>query len=482
MKNNEYDLIIVGAGPSGVFTAYELIELGLNKNKKILLIDQGKRVEHRTCPVSKVGKCVKCKPYCNITSGFSGAGAFSDGKLTLPNLDSDSIEVGGILDEYIGVEETKKLMMYTDEIYLKFGADTKLEGLENLDKINEIAKKAKENNLILANCPIRHLGTEKSHELYKKIQDYLLENNIEIMFETNVKDLIIEDEKVKGVIIEDMKNAPENPISSSLYSNHVVLGIGRKGAAWLADMCTAHGIKNRAGTVDIGVRYELPDSVMENINKYMYEGKFIGYLPPYNDKVRTFCQNPSGFVANEVYDNNLNLVNGHSYKDKKSTNTNLALLASHHFSDPFKEPIKYGVNIAENVNQLAKGNVLVQRLGDILNGKRTWDHELKSNSVVPTLTTAVAGDITYAIGYRTMVDILEFIKAMDKVVPGFAHPDNLLYAAEIKFYSNQLIIDEKFETNIKGLYSIGDGGGLTRGLIMASSSGVQMARNLKEVL
>lgn len=482
MKNNEYDLIIVGAGPSGVFTAYELIELGLNKNKKILLIDQGKRVEHRTCPVSKVGKCVKCKPYCNITSGFSGAGAFSDGKLTLPNLDSDSIEVGGILDEYIGVEETKKLMMYTDEIYLKFGADTKLEGLENLDKINEIAKKAKENNLILANCPIRHLGTEKSHELYKKIQDYLLENNIEIMFETNVKDLIIEDEKVKGVIIEDMKNAPENPISSSLYSNHVVLGIGRKGAAWLADMCTAHDIKNRAGTVDIGVRYELPDSVMENINKYMYEGKFIGYLPPYNDKVRTFCQNPSGFVANEVYDNNLNLVNGHSYKDKKSTNTNLALLASHHFSDPFKEPIKYGVNIAENVNQLAKGNVLVQRLGDILNGKRTWDHELKSNSVVPTLTTAVAGDITYAIGYRTMVDILEFIKAMDKVVPGFAHPDNLLYAAEIKFYSNQLIIDEKFETNIKGLYSIGDGGGLTRGLIMASSSGVQMARNLKEVL
>ena len=482
MKNNEYDLIIVGAGPSGVFTAYELIELGLNKNKKILLIDQGKRVEHRTCPVSKVGKCVKCKPYCNITSGFSGAGAFSDGKLTLPNLDSDSIEVGGILDEYIGVEETKKLMMYTDEIYLKFGADTKLEGLENLDKINEIAKKAKENNLILANCPIRHLGTEKSHELYKKIQDYLLENNIEIMFETNVKDLIIEDEKVKGVIIEDMKNAPENPISSSLYSNHVVLGIGRKGAAWLADMCTAHNIKNRAGTVDIGVRYELPDSVMENINKYMYEGKFIGYLPPYNDKVRTFCQNPSGFVANEVYDNNLNLVNGHSYKDKKSTNTNLALLASHHFSDPFKEPIKYGINIAENVNQLAKGNVLVQRLGDILNGKRTWEHELKSNSVVPTLTTAVAGDITYAIGYRTMVDILEFIKAMDKVVPGFAHPDNLLYAAEIKFYSNQLIIDEKFETNIKGLYSIGDGGGLTRGLIMASSSGVQMARNLKEVL
>ena len=477
--NKKYDLIIVGAGPSGVFTAYELIELGLAKDKKILLVEQGKSVDKRYCPVEKAGKCIKCKPYCNITSGFSGAGAFSDGKLTLPNKDSDTIEVGGILDQYLGVEETKKLMFYTDEIYLKFGADPKLEGLEHLDKIEELSNRAKENGLILANCPIRHLGTEKSHELYKKIQDYILANNVEIMFDTNVKDLIIENNTIRGVIVENMitKSEPEE-----LYSDKVILGIGRKGANWLAKMCSKHEIKNRAGVVDIGVRYELPDSVMKDVNQYMYEGKFVGYLPPYKDKVRTFCQNPSGFVSTEVYDNNLTLVNGHSYKDRKSTNTNLALLASHHFNDPFKEPIKYGMNIAENANQLGKGNVLVQRLGDILNGKRTWDKDLQSNSVVPTLKTAVAGDITYAIGYRTMVDILEFIKAMDKVVPGFAHPDNLLYAAEIKFYSNQLVIDNNFETSINGLYSIGDGGGLTRGLIMASSSGVQMARNLKDIL
>lgn len=477
--NKKYDLIIVGAGPSGVFTAYELIELGLAKDKKILLIEQGKSVDKRYCPVEKAGKCIKCKPYCNITSGFSGAGAFSDGKLTLPNKDSDTIEVGGILDQYLGVEETKKLMFYTDEIYLKFGADPKLEGLEHLDKIEELSNRAKENGLILANCPIRHLGTEKSHELYKKIQDYILANNVEIMFDTNVKDLIIENSTIRGVIVENMitKSEPEE-----LYSDKVILGIGRKGANWLAKMCSKHEIKNRAGVVDIGVRYELPDSVMKDVNQYMYEGKFVGYLPPYKDKVRTFCQNPSGFVANEVYDNNLTLVNGHSYKDRKSTNTNLALLASHHFNDPFKEPIKYGMNIAENANQLGKGNVLVQRLGDILNGKRTWDKDLQSNSVVPTLKTAVAGDITYAIGYRTMVDILEFIKAMDKVVPGFAHPDNLLYAAEIKFYSNQLVIDNNFETSINGLYSIGDGGGLTRGLIMASASGVQMARILKDLI
>lgn len=477
--NKNYDLIIVGAGPSGVFTAYELIELGLAKDKKILLVEQGKSVDKRYCPVEKAGKCIKCKPYCNITSGFSGAGAFSDGKLTLPNKDSDSIEVGGSLHKYLGVEKTKDLMFYTDEIYLKFGADTKLEGLEHLDKIEELSNKAKENGLILANCPIRHLGTEKSHELYKKIQDYLLANNVEIMFDTNVKDLIIENGTVRGIIVENMleKSEPED-----LYSNKVILGIGRKGANWLAKMCSKHEIKNRAGVVDIGVRYELPDAVMKDINEYMYEGKFVGYLPPYKDKVRTFCQNPSGFVANEVYDNNLTLVNGHSYKDKKSTNTNLAILASHHFNDPFKEPIKYGMNIAENANQLGKGNVLVQRLGDILNGKRTWDKDLENNSVVPTLKTAVAGDITYAIGYRTMVDILEFIKAMDKVVPGFAHPDNLLYAAEIKFYSNQLVIDNNFETSIKGLYSIGDGGGLTRGLIMASASGVYMARILKDII
>lgn len=471
----KYDVIIVGAGPSGAFTAYELIQLGLNKNKRILMIEQGKKVENRNCPIEKTGKCVKCKPYCNITSGFSGAGAFSDGKLTLPNKEDDHIEVGGNLQEYLGVEKTKELMFYADDIYLKFGADTKVEGLENLEEIKKISNRAKENGILLCNCPIRHLGTEKSHELYKKIEKYLLENNIEIMFETNVKDLIIENNHAKGVVIEESGHTGE---TKKIYSETIVLGIGRKGAEWLSTMCEKHSIENRAGVVDIGVRYELPDEVMKDVNKYMYEGKFVGYLPPYGDKVRTFCQNPSGFVANEVYDNNLTLVNGHAYKDRKSTNTNLALLASHHFNNPFKEPIKYGMNIAENANQLGKGNVLVQRLGDILEGKRTWQEELEKNSVIPTLKTAIAGDITYAIGYRTMVDILEFIKAMEKVIPGFAHPDNLLYAAEIKFYSNQLIIDNDFKTNIEGLYSIGDGGGLTRGLIMASASGVHMARVL----
>ena len=245
-------------------------------------------------------------------------------------------------------------------------------------------------------------------------------------------------------------------------------------------MCDKHNIKTKSGTVDIGIRYELPDSIMKDINKYMYEGKFISKPGPFKDKVRTFCQNPSGFVSTEVYDNNITLVNGHSYKERKSTNTNLAILVSHHFTHPFKKPIEYGRNVAKNLNSIGAGNIVVQRLGDIYRGKRTWDYELEKNTVKPTLKSAVAGDITFALGYRTMVSILEFIRAVDKVVEGFAHPDNLLYAPEIKFYSNKVVIDKNFETNIKGLYSIGDGGGMTRGLMMASVMGVLMARELAQ--
>lgn len=448
----------------------------LNKNKKILLIDQGKKVEERKCPIESTGKCIKCKPFCNITSGFSGAGAFSDGKLSLYNDEDEDIYVGGNLHKYIGVEETKKLIDYTDKVYLEFGADKKLEGIEYKEEVQKIKQKAKKEGLTLIDIPIRHLGTEKAHELYKKLEEYLKENKIEMKFETVVEDLILEDGIIKGVKIKSAKDKQAK--TEEVYSNNVILAVGRKGANWLVSMCEKHGIQTEAGVVDIGVRYELPDKVMEKINKYMYEGKFIGRPEPFKDKVRTFCQNPSGFVSSEVYDNNLSLVNGHSYKDKKSTNTNLAILVSHHFNHPFNKPIDYGRNVAKNLNELGAGNIVVQRLGDIYRGKRTWEEELKNNTVVPTLKSAVPGDITFAIGYRTMTDIIQFIRELDKVVEGFANPDNLLYGPEIKFYSNKVTIDSNFETSIKGLYSIGDGGGMTRGLMMASASGVQMARIL----
>ena len=468
--DKKYDVIAIGMGPSSVFMAYELIKL--KKYKKILLIEQGKRVEDRNCPLEKLGKCIKCKPYCNITSGFSGAGAFSDGKLSLYNEEDDDIYVGGHVQEYIGVEETKKLIDYADSIYLKFGADKHLEGIEYKEEVSKLKAKAKKNGLELISIPIRHLGTEKAHDLYKKIEKFLEENGVEMLFNTSVEDIIVEKGAVKGVKTKNVQNDEE-----SVYNaDKVVMAVGRKGANWLVDICEKHDIQTEAGVVDIGVRYELADEVMKDVNKYMYEGKFVGKPGPFGDKVRTFCQNPSGFVSSEVYDNDLNLVNGHSYKEKKSKNTNLAILVSHHFNHPFNKPIEYGRNVAKNLNELGAGNVVVQRLGDIYRGKRTWEKELTTNKVKPTLKSATAGDITFAIGYRTMTDILQFIRRMDKVVEGFANPENLLYAPEIKFYSNKVTIDKNFETNIKGLYSIGDGGGLTRGLMMASASGVHLAR------
>lgn len=469
---SKYDAIVIGMGPGAIFFAYEMIQK--DKSKKILLVEQGKRVENRKCPIETIGKCVKCKPFCDITSGFSGAGAFSDGKLSLYNEEDDDFYVGGELHKYVGVEEIKRLIDYTDKIYLEFGADPKLEGTEHKKEVNEIKKKAKKEEITLIDIPIRHLGTEKAHELYKKLENYLEENNIDLMFETEVKDLIIEENEAKGIIAHNVKTNEEEKI----YGKNIVIAVGRKGANWLVNMCNKHKIKTEAGVVDIGVRYELSDEVMKKINEYMYEGKFIGYPGPFKDKVRTFCQNPSGFVSSEVYDEGINLVNGHSYKDKKSTHTNLAILVSHHFNYPFNKPIEYGRNIAKNINELGNGNIVVQRLGDIYRGKRTWNEELENNKIKPTLKSAVAGDITFALGYRTMTDILQFIRCMDKVVEGFANPENLLYAPEIKFYSNKVVIDKSFETSVKGLYSIGDGGGMTRGLMMASASGVQMARNL----
>lgn len=471
---NKYDLIVIGAGPSGIFLCHELKKL--NEKARILLIDQGKAVEKRDCPVAHGGKCVKCKPFCHITNGFSGAGAFSDGKLSLFNEQDEDIYVGGIIHKYLGVEKTKQLIKYTDEIYLEYGADSHIEGIEFQDEIKAYKERSSKYGINLISVPIRHLGTEKAHKLYKAMQDTLYNMGVDLLLETVASDLVIDKDKVCGVKVHPAKAQEKEDV---YYSDNVVLAVGRKGANWLSDMCDKHHIKDKAGIVDIGIRYELHDSVMQDINRVMYEAKFVARLKPYEDRVRTFCQNPSGFVSSEVYDDGLTLVNGHSYKDKKSENTNLAILCSHHFDYPFDQPLLYGRNIAKNSNLLANGQVLVQRLGDILTGHRTHEYWLNKNSVVPTLKTALAGDVTQALGYRTVTNILEFIKTLDNVVPGFACADNLLYSPEIKFYSNELVINDEFETNIKGLYSIGDAGGLTRGLMQASVSGVYLAQILK---
>lgn len=462
-----YDVIIVGAGPSGIFTALEAKTL--NPEKNILLIEAGRRIDKRSCPKEKTNVCVSCKPYCHITTGFSGAGAFSDGKLSL------NYEVGGDLPELMGPKLVQEFIDYTDKIYLDFGADTKVEGIGNNEAVKEIRRKAIKGNLKLVDCPIRHLGTEMAQQIYLKIQNHLLELGVEIKFDTVAKDLIVDGNAIKGVLIADSRT---KEIEEKVYADKVVVATGRKGADWLKDMCLEHNIDHRAGTVDIGVRVELRNEVMESVNKVLYESKLIGYPAPFHDKVRTFCQNPGGFVSQENYDNDLAIVNGHSYKNKKSDNTNLAILSSHNFCEPFNKPIEYGKKVAELVNMLGNGKILVQRYGDILDGKRTWEHELYQSNVKHTLPDAEAGDLTSAIPYRTMTNILNFIESMDAVVPGFASRETLLYGPEIKFYSNKIEIDKNFETNIKGLYCLGDSSGWTRGLMMASAMGVMMGRNL----
>ncbi len=462
----KYDVIIVGAGPAGIFTAYEMLNRG--SKKKILMIEKGSAIENRSCPKSKVGKCVNCKPYCHITTGFSGAGAFSDGKLSL------NYEVGGDLPTLIGEQFAQETIDYTDKIYLKFGADSHIEGLENTNEVKEIRKRAIQAGLKLVDCPIRHLGTEKAQELYYSLEQYLQEKGVEILFGCECNDLIIKNETCMGVY------ATQNGKLLELEAETVVVATGRRGADWLDKLCIEHHIEHTPGTVDIGVRVEVRNEIMETVNRTLYESKLIGYPLPFKNKVRTFCQNPGGFVSQENYDNDLAVVNGHSYKDLKSNNTNLAILCSHNFNQPFNQPIEYAQKVGELTNMLGAGHILVQRYGDILNGKRTWQKELMQANVKPTLPDAVAGDITAAMPYRAMLNIINFIQAVDHVVPGFAAEETLLYSPELKFYSNRIKMDENFNTNIKGLHCLGDSSGWTRGLMMASAMGVLMGRHLAE--
>ena len=466
----EYDVIIVGAGPSGIFCAYELINK--NPSLNILMLDKGNDMAHRICPKRKTGVCVHCKP-CNITTGFAGAGAFSDGKLTLA-----SSETGGNLDKLIGEPLVKELIGKMDDIYLKFGADTRLYGTDNPEAVKRIREKAEAAGMKLVESPIRHLGTEASYEIYSKLEAYLLEKGVKILFKTAVEDILTDNgEKVKGVISKD---------GEEFYSDTVIIGAGREGAKWFKNVCEKHAIKTTPGTVDLGVRVECPDSVMQELNEAMYESKLIYYTKESNDKVRTFCQNPSGEVALENYHLpggvTVTTVNGHAYKgaDLKTDYTNFALLVSKNFTEPFKEPLEYGAIFARAANMLAGDTVLVQSYGDIKKHRRSTPERLAEAGAAPTCTDAAPGDLTLVIPKRIMDAIIEMIEAMDKVAPGLADDATLLYGIEVKFYSNKVLIDERCETNIKGLFAIGDSSSWTRGLSMSSAMGLYVADQIRK--
>ena len=468
----KYDVAIVGAGPAGIFTALEMIRQG--SSRKIIIVEKGRAIENRRCPKNTTKKCVNCRP-CSITTGFSGAGAFSDGKLSL------SCEVGGDLPSLIGETFAQEMIDYTDKIYLEFGADTRVEGIGQTEKVKDIRKRAIQAGLKLVDCPIRHLGTEKAQEIYLAIERFLQERGVEILFGYNCCDVILEDGVCKGIVIEPETSAgTSDGEREKILAGHTVIATGRRGAEWLEKICARYDIAHAPGTVDIGVRVEVRNEIMEDVNNVLYESKLIGYPQPFKNKVRTFCQNPGGFVSQVNYDDDLAVVNGHSYKELKSGNTNLAILCSHDFTEPFNQPIEYARKIGEVTNMLGAGHILVQRYGDILDGKRTWEKELSRSNVRPTLPDAVAGDITAAMPYRAMINIINFIQAVDHVVPGFAAAETLLYSPELKFYSNKVKMDTDFNTNVKNLHCLGDSSGWTRGLMMASAMGVIMGRKLAE--
>ena len=453
-----YNVAIIGAGPAGIFAALEITKL--KPDWKIVLIEKGQKIEKRKCLLREgYEKCPGCKK-CGLLCGWGGAGAFSDGKLTL------TPDVGGHLVDYMSREKVEDLIDYADNLYLKFGATDEVFGTDK-KVFQEIERQASLAELKLIHSPVRHLGTERSLDVLKSMQDYL-DKKITILNNVAAKNLIVECEQVKGIVLDN---------GETIKAEYTIIAPGREGADWL----TKEFDKNKIGfvnnAVDVGVRVELPAPVFEPLTSKLYESKLVYYSPTFGDEVRTFCMNPNGEVVQENY-NGISTVNGHSYAEKTTNNTNFALLVSKKFTEPFKEPIAYGQHVASLANMLA-GGVLVQRFGDLLDGRRSTPERIKSSIITPTLACATPGDLSLVLPYRQMLSIIEMLYALDKIAPGTASRYTLLYGVEVKFYSARVKLTNELETEgVKNLFAIGDGAGVTRGLIQASASGIHAARTI----
>lgn len=463
---DRYDVVIIGAGPAGIFAALELTEK--NSDINILIVDKGRTIEHRSCPARITGKCANCDP-CSIVNGWAGAGAFSDGKL------SESPEVGGRITDYIDIGEAKELIKYADDIYLKFGASREVHGL-NSKRVEDIMYESSKYNIKLIPCPVRHLGTELSYEVLKRMYEHLInDTNTEFLELTSANDIIVEDGKAKGVVLQRKGGG-----KFAVKADYIIAAPGREGAEWLTGQAKKLGIRTENNEVDIGVRVEVPNSIMDHLTKDLYEAKLIYFSDTFENRVRSFCMNPAGYVSEEHYDGQIAVVNGHSYagENMKSPNTNFALLVSTRFTEPFNQPIEYGKYIAKLGNMLTGGGIMVQRLGDLLHGRRTDYDRLKKSTTIPTLKSAVPGDLSFVLPQRHLTSIVETLKAFDHIAPGLYSKNTLLYGVEVKFYSSKVKVGNNFETAVANLYTIGDGAGITRGLMQASVTGVIVARDI----
>ena len=453
-----YNVAIIGAGPAGIFSALEIVKL--RPEWKVVLIEKGQKIEKRKCPIREGSpKCVNCKR-CGLLCGWGGAGAFSDGKLTL------TPDVGGHLVDYMSREKVEELIKYADDMYLEHGATDEVFG-SNMEVFREIEREAVKAELKLVHSPVRHLGTERSLDVLKHMQDYL-DDRITILNNVTAQNLIVECEQVKGIVLDN---------GDIIKAQYTIIAPGREGADWLTHEFAKNKIGMVNNAVDVGVRVELPAPVFAPLTDKLYESKLVYYSPTFGDEVRTFCMNPNGEVVQENY-NGIATVNGHSYANIKTNNTNFALLVSKKFTEPFKEPIAYGQHIASLANMLA-GGILVQRFGDLLEGRRSTPDRIKSSVITPTLTCATPEDLSLVIPYRQMKSIIEMLFALDKIAPGTASRYTLLYGIEVKFYSARVKLTNELETEgVKNLFTIGDGAGVTRGLIQASASGVYVAQTI----
>ncbi|MFA6889818.1 MAG: FAD-dependent oxidoreductase [Bacilli bacterium] len=464
----KYDVIIVGAGPMGIFTAYELMQKA--PQLKVLLVDKGNDITARNCPILAgiIQQCPQdkegysgCKPACSMTCGFGGSGAYSDGKFNITN------EFGGWMNEYLSDEEVLQLIKYVDAINLKHGAPKETTN-PNSAKVYDIEKKSIAAGLKLLRSEVRHLGTEVNLNVLESI-NLEMKKSVDYLFKTAVVDIVVEDEVVCGIITDQKE---------TILANTVVLGVGRGGSDWLNKTLSRHHINFSNNRVDIGVRVETNDIIMDEINEFLYEGKFI-FNTSVGTKVRTFCSNPSGHVVIENWEG-IMVCNGHAYHDHDlgSRNTNFALLVSHEFDEPFKDPNEYAREISRLANKLSGGSVIVQKYGDIIKGRRSTKKRINEGFVRPTLPEAVPGDLALILPYKTMKSLIEMVEALDHVTPGIANDHTLFYGVEAKFYSDRVEVSPEFETKIKNLFVGGDGAGITRGLAQAGANGIKIARNI----